>query len=107
AKFDLNNAMFCATDKGIVKTTETVAFDIQRFEFHLNLYNRFQILQQAQEKVEPSKNTAEPMQEDVDLIRNAADPMEVEDFLSLPKSLKIASKELSQGSELRVLCQAM
>lgn len=41
---DLKEAVFSGTDNGIIKTTETAYFDIDRFTFHLKLYNRFQIL---------------------------------------------------------------
>ena len=41
---NLDDVVFSGTDNGIIKTTETVYFDINRFTFHLELYNRFQIL---------------------------------------------------------------
>jgi len=41
---NLDDLVFSGTDNGIIKTTETVYFDINRFTFHLELYNRFQIL---------------------------------------------------------------
>ena len=41
-ELDLANAVFVGTDNGLVKTTETVYFDLDRFVFHLELYCRFQ-----------------------------------------------------------------
>lgn len=38
---DLKEAVFIDTDNGIIKTTETAHIDIDRFTFHLKLYNRF------------------------------------------------------------------
>lgn len=41
---DLLKQTFCGTDNGIITVTETVAFGVERFKFHLDLYNRFQPL---------------------------------------------------------------
>ena len=42
---DICNLTFSGTDNGIVIVTETVAFDIHRFKYHLELYNRFNVLE--------------------------------------------------------------
>jgi hypothetical protein len=34
----LVNAMFAGTDNGLIKTTETVFFDVERFTMHLELH---------------------------------------------------------------------
>ncbi|CEP17395.1 hypothetical protein [Parasitella parasitica] len=36
---------FSGTDNGIIKVTETVSFGIERFAYHLDLYNKFQGLE--------------------------------------------------------------
>lgn len=41
---NLDKAVFCGTDNGVIKTTETSYFEMKRFTFHLELYNRFQVL---------------------------------------------------------------
>ncbi|KAI8643844.1 hypothetical protein BD408DRAFT_414298 [Parasitella parasitica] len=41
---DRTTAVFSGTDNGIIKTTEIVFFEVDRFAPHLKLYNRFQIL---------------------------------------------------------------
>jgi hypothetical protein len=41
---DICNLTFSGTDNGIVTVTETVAFDMHRLKYHLELYNRFNVL---------------------------------------------------------------
>ncbi|KAG2202176.1 hypothetical protein INT46_007691 [Mucor plumbeus] len=75
---NLDDVVFSGTDNGIIKTTETVYFDINRFTFHLELYNRFQILEDAM---------------------NTYDTYNLE-CMKLPLSLTIGPKEINQGSGL-------
>jgi len=42
-RVSLTNAVFAGTDNGLIKTTETVFFDIERFALHLELYRHFHI----------------------------------------------------------------
>ncbi|KAL9538122.1 hypothetical protein PS6_011631 [Mucor atramentarius] len=42
-RVSLTNAVFAGTNNGLIKTTETVFFDIERFALHLGLYGHFYI----------------------------------------------------------------
>lgn len=43
---DTEDVMFSGTDNGFVKMTETSKFNMEKYKFHLNLYNRFHILKE-------------------------------------------------------------
>ncbi|KAL7325933.1 hypothetical protein PS15p_208349 [Mucor circinelloides] len=78
SQLDLNQAVFSGTDNGLIKTTETVFFGIDRFIFHLELHNRSQILE---------------------------DPMDTDDAWEswcrqLPPTLTLGPKEINQQSGL-------
>lgn len=44
--------IFSGTDNGIIKMSTTTVFDLNRYKFYLNLYNRYQVLQEAEVNVE-------------------------------------------------------
>ncbi|KAL0137307.1 hypothetical protein V8B55DRAFT_1578093 [Mucor lusitanicus] len=46
------NMCFAGTDNGIVTTTETSRFNMQRFQFHLKLANKFDVLQDLEDNPE-------------------------------------------------------
>lgn len=44
--------IFSGTDNGIINMSATTVFDLNRYKFHLNLYNRYQVLQEAEVNIE-------------------------------------------------------
>ncbi|CAO3646917.1 unnamed protein product [Mucor hiemalis] len=47
--------VFSGTDNGIVNMSTTTAFNLKRYKFHLNLYNRYQLLRETDIDVEDNK----------------------------------------------------
>ncbi|KAG2205158.1 hypothetical protein INT46_003467 [Mucor plumbeus] len=85
SNLDVCNLTFSGIDNGIVKVTETVAFDIHRFKCHPELYNRFNVLE------DQDSDTTEG---------SISDEFVPSQFLSLPVSMKINPKSVNQGSGL-------
>ncbi|KAI9471832.1 MAG: hypothetical protein EXX96DRAFT_337369 [Benjaminiella poitrasii] len=75
---DSDKLVFSGTDNGLVTMTETVEFLIERFKFHLDMYNRYSILQD---------NLS------LDKIGVHHSP-----FLSLPKPFKVYARDIDYGS---------
>ncbi|EPB84660.1 hypothetical protein HMPREF1544_08603 [Mucor circinelloides 1006PhL] len=77
-RVSLTNAVFAGTDNGLIKTTETVFFDIERFALHLELYRHFHI---------------------------SEDPMDINDIVSstclnLPETHTVGPKQIAQQTGL-------
>ncbi|CAO3636577.1 unnamed protein product [Mucor hiemalis] len=66
--------VFSGTDNGIVNMSTTTAFNLKRYKFHLNLYNRYQLLRETDIDVEDNK-----------------------EFLDLPPSQVINSADINIG----------
>ncbi|KAI8644375.1 hypothetical protein BD408DRAFT_481351 [Parasitella parasitica] len=83
---DLTTAVLSGTDNGIIKTTETVFFDLGRFASHLKLYNRFQIL----EDIKDADNADGSNTDETDILEH----------LTLPRALTLGSKQINQDTGL-------
>ncbi|KAL9536415.1 hypothetical protein MBANPS3_012664, partial [Mucor bainieri] len=74
----LANTVFAGTDNGLIKTSETVFFDIERFTLHLELYRHFHI---------------------------SEDPMDIDDIvpptcLNLPETHTVAPQQIARQTGL-------
>ncbi|KAI8886785.1 hypothetical protein K501DRAFT_309053 [Backusella circina FSU 941] len=66
---------FSGTDNGLVTMTETVGFSLRRFKYHIDLYNRYSVLDEFSEEYPPEFLSS--------------------DYLKLPKSHSVHSSEIS------------
>ncbi|KAI8880116.1 hypothetical protein K501DRAFT_255692 [Backusella circina FSU 941] len=79
-----SNARFSGTDNGIVSMSETVGFCPKRLKYHLEMYNKYSVLE-------------EPFSKDSDEVKN---PPQI---LKLPVSMKIKSKDIDHLSGCKKL----
>ena len=103
-KVPLGNAIFGGTDNGIVKTTETVFFDIERFTLHLELYRHFHISGKSLlgEGVLITEHVAHSF---IYGSTTVEDPMELDNVvppscLTLPEAHTVGPKQIAQQTGL-------
>ncbi|KAI8375052.1 hypothetical protein EDC96DRAFT_457298, partial [Choanephora cucurbitarum] len=63
------NFTFSGTDNGVVKMTESVPVSIQKYVYHLKLYNRFSALtatEEQEEEFQPLPSSTAINAEDID-----------------------------------------
>ncbi|ORE01518.1 hypothetical protein BCV72DRAFT_236269 [Rhizopus microsporus var. microsporus] len=85
---------FSGTDNGLHTMTDTVAFTLKRFKFHLELYNRYYILGDVQ-------NDDPHLADILERYHNDAIDSECMDenvsYLDLPNSFKVKSEDVDFG----------
>ncbi|RCH88096.1 hypothetical protein CU097_004618 [Rhizopus azygosporus] len=96
-----NSLTFSGTDSGLATMTETVGFDIKRFKFHLNLYNKYSALENLSEEGNVDSDIMNRAVTKINMLNHYISEQETSEFtiqmfpyMQLPKPYKVHASEV-------------